>query len=236
MRHLGPLALFGAFAVAWTWPLALHLDNAIPGGPGDNYSFVWNLWWMRHVLATPGLAYFHTTYLFYPFGTMAATYALAWDVLSTTINAEPAEHAEKTGLRGFRELSVVRRGSVLAAIIFGLSPYLASHLLGHFDLVAAFFLPLFALTVRRAVMSESIRWASGAGVVLAATAYTTYYYVVYPSFFLVVFLFAWIGWTPVRWEKRTQTAETRRIRIALLALAIQLATSAAWIAGPADVC
>ena len=54
---------------AWTWPLALHLHDAIPGDPGDNYSFVWNLWWMRHVLATPGLAYFHTTYLFYPFGT-----------------------------------------------------------------------------------------------------------------------------------------------------------------------
>ena len=27
---------------------------------------------MRHVLATPGLPYFHTTYLFYPFGTTIA--------------------------------------------------------------------------------------------------------------------------------------------------------------------
>src|SRR4029077_18208917 len=173
MRHLGPLALFAALAIAWTWPLAAHLQDAIPGGPGDNYSFVWNLWWMRHVLATPGLAYFHTTYLFYPFGTtianhphtalpalvaatllkpltvveaqnallvayvfanMAAMYALAWDVL-TTINAEPAEHAARTESRGFGELSVVRRGSVLAAVIFGLSPYFASHLLGHFDLI-----------------------------------------------------------------------------------------------------
>jgi hypothetical protein len=72
MRHLGPLTLFGALAIAWTWPLALHLHDAIPGGPGDNYGYVWNLWWMRHVLTTPGLAYFHTTYLFYPFGTTIA--------------------------------------------------------------------------------------------------------------------------------------------------------------------
>ena len=72
MKHLGPLALFAALAVAWTWPLASHLGDAIPGGPGDNYSFVWNLWWMRHVLATPGLDYFHTSYLFYPSGTTIA--------------------------------------------------------------------------------------------------------------------------------------------------------------------
>jgi hypothetical protein len=67
--HLGPIALFGALAIAWTWPLVLHLHDAVPGDPADNYSFLWNLWWMRHVLATPGLAYFDTTYLFHPFGT-----------------------------------------------------------------------------------------------------------------------------------------------------------------------
>src|SRR3954466_9478788 len=67
-RHAASLILFAVLALGWTWPLVGHLGAAIPGDPGDNYSFVWNLWWMRHVLATPGLAYFHTTYLFYPFG------------------------------------------------------------------------------------------------------------------------------------------------------------------------
>ena len=119
----------------------------------------------------------------YVFANMAAMYALAWDVL-TTINAEPAEHAAQTGLRGFSELSVVRRSSVLAGVIFGLSPYFASHLLGHFDLIAAFFLPLFALMVRRALTENSSRWSIGAGLALAATAYTAYYYVVYLAFFL----------------------------------------------------
>ena len=74
MRHLGPLALFGALAIGWTWPLAGHLHGAVPGDPGDNYSFLWNLWWMRHVIATPGLAYFHTSYLFHPFGTAIANH------------------------------------------------------------------------------------------------------------------------------------------------------------------
>src|SRR5437762_13465109 len=68
-RHAGPLAFFAALALAWTWPLARHLSDAIPGDPGDNYSFLWNLWWMRHVRSTPDLQFFQTTFLFYPFGT-----------------------------------------------------------------------------------------------------------------------------------------------------------------------
>ncbi len=64
-------------------------------------------------------------------------------------------------------------------MIFGLSPYLAVHLLGHFDLVAAWVLPLFALALRRAVRGDPTRAALAAGLVLAVTAYTAYYYVVY---------------------------------------------------------
>src|SRR6266571_5415200 len=63
--HLGLLA---ALALLWTWPLALHLRDSIPGLPGDNFSFLWNLWWMRRVLGDHALSFFHSTYLFSPFG------------------------------------------------------------------------------------------------------------------------------------------------------------------------
>jgi hypothetical protein len=114
-------------------------------------------------------------------------------------------------------------------VIFGLSPYLASHLLGHFDLIAAWLLPLFALMVRRQMASTSNRWAIGAGIVFTATAYTAYYYVVYLSFFLAVYLIAWLGWTPVRRSPRTQTPVMQRTRGALAMLMILLAGVAAWI-------
>jgi hypothetical protein len=188
----------------------LHLGDAVPGDPGDNYSFLWNLWWMRHVLATPDLPYFHTTYLFYPFGTtiadhphcalpallaatvlkplsiitaynvlllaflfanMAAMYALAWTIVQT-----PNDGAR-------------RRAAILAAVVLGLSPYVAAHLLGHFDLVAVWVLPAFALAMRGAVHGSN-RAAVAAGVVLAATAYIAYYYVVYLCLFTVVYLLA----------------------------------------------
>jgi hypothetical protein len=221
-KHAGPTALFAMLAAAWTWPLVLHLGDAVPGDPGDNYSFLWNLWWMRHVLATPGVAYFHTTYLFYPFGTtiadhphtalpalvaatllkpvsivaaqnllliayvfanMATMYALVWS--TTTINAEGAETAENT--REKRR----RRGAILAAVMFGLSPYVAVHLLGHFDLVAAWVLPAFALALRGALRRGSTRATIAAGTILAATAYVAYYYVVYLWLFAIVYATAW---------------------------------------------
>jgi hypothetical protein len=209
----------------------------VPGDPGDNYSFLWNLWWMRHVLATPDLAYFHTTYLFYPFGTtiadhphcalpafvaatalkplsivfaynvlllafvfanMAAMYALAWTLV------EPANAGQR------------RRAAILAAIVFGLSPYVAAHLLGHFDLVAVWVLPAFALALHHSVHGQSNRAAIAAGLVLAATAYTAYYYVVYLCLFTVAYVCAWAVRISIAREPRPPTPGVRRLRFALL--------------------
>src|SRR3954451_24863808 len=184
MKHGAPLALFGALAVIWTWPLARHLHDAIPGGPGDNYSFIWNLWWMRHVLATPGLAYFQTAYLFYPFGTTIANHphtALPALIAATVLAPASVVTAQNLLLLAFVFVNLAsmyalvwdvtrhRRAAVFAAALFGLSPYLAAHLLGHFDLVAAWVLPLFALCVRRSMMTGSMAWTVAAGGVAVAS-------------------------------------------------------------------
>src|SRR5262249_15219944 len=157
-------------ACAWTWPLARHLADTIPGDSGDNYSFIWNLWWMRHTLATPGASYFHSDYLFYPFGTSIANHpntALPALIAATLLGRWPAVDAQNALLLAyvFANLATVYAlawtethhvgASALAAVIFGLSPYVAVHLLGHFDLVAAFTIPLFALALIRAVRGSN---------------------------------------------------------------------------------
>jgi hypothetical protein len=229
LQHAAALALFAALALGWTWPLAAHIGGAVPGEPGDNYSFVWNFWWMRRALAVPGVEFFRTTHLFYPFGTtlvdhphtalpaliaatllsplsvvstlnllllafvfanMACMYALAWDA---------TRHA---------------RAAVLAAVIFGLSPYLAAHLLGHFDLIAAWILPLFALALRRALRAGSNAAAVCAGIVAAIAAYTAYYYVVYLMVFAAACLLAWTRPLSIRW--RDQSHPPPRWILALL--------------------
>jgi hypothetical protein len=244
MKHLGPLALFGALAIAWTWPLARHLHDAVPGDPGDNYSFLWNLWWMRRVIATPGLPYFHSTYLFHPFGTTIANHphtALPALVAATLFGRTSIVTAQNLLLLSYVfanmaamyalvwDIGRERRAAILGAVIFGLSPYLAAHLLGHFDLMAAFVLPLFALCVRRAMRAGSAAWSIAAGLVLTATAYTTYYYVVYLFFFLAVYSVASLDWRPVRWAPRAPSPAARRLRYALSVLMAMLAAGAGWV-------
>jgi hypothetical protein len=230
--------------IGWTWPLVPHLSDALPGDPGDNYSFVWNLWWMRHVLATPGLAYFKTTYLFYPFGTTIANHphtALPALVAATVMARASVVTAQNLLLLGYVflnmscayalawEITRQRRASVLAGILFGLSPYVAVHMLGHFDLVAAWVLPLFALAFRRAVHGGSNTAAVVAGVVFAATAYIAYYYVVYLGLFMAVYLATWIHWFEVVRVARPLTPSVRLLRLVCIGMAVIAATVAVVI-------
>ena len=234
------LLLFAGLAVAWTWPVARVLDSAIPGNPGDNYSFVWNLWWMRHVLATPGLPYFQTTYLFHPFGASIANHphtALPALVGATTLGRLPPAEAQNLLLIAdvFANMAAMYAlvwthtrqlaPSTLAAVIFGLSPYVAVHLLGHFDLVAAWTIPLFALALERALRGSRMA-AIAAGTTLAATAYIAYYHLVYQCFFAVVYVAAGVGGLRLRAATTARTPGGRRLSAAFLLAA----TASAFVA------
>ena len=242
--HAALLILFAVLSVAWTWPLARHLGTAIPGDPGDNYSFVWNLWWMRHVLATPGLPYFHTTYLFHPFGTSIANHphtALPALIGATLLGRGSPAAAQDLLLIAyvFANLAAMYAlawtltrhvaASALAAVTFGLSPYVAVHLLGHFDLVAAFTIPLFALALHHA-FAGSNRAAGVAGLILAATAYIAYYHLVYECFLAAIYAVAWADVVAVTRSHAGPSRGLRRLRTAALAVAGVAAGVAATIA------
>jgi hypothetical protein len=238
------LLLFAALAIAWTWPLVRHLDDAIPGAPGDNYSFVWNLWWMRHVLATPGLSYFHTTYLFHPFGTSIANHpntALPALVAATLLGRASPAAAQNLLLIAYVFANMAAMyalawaltrhvaAATLAAVTFGLSPYIAVHMLGHFDLVAAWTIPLFALALDRAVRGSRAA-AIAAGLTLAATSYVAYYHLVYECFFAAVYLVAWSGAVRVERSVAPPSPRLQRLGTTLLVAAAAAATVAAAIA------
>jgi hypothetical protein len=244
--HAAPLLLLAALSLAWTWPLAAHLHDALPGDPGDNYSFVWNLWWMRRVLATPGLAYFRTTFLFYPFGATIADHphtALPALVAATLLKPASVVTAQNVLLIAYVFANLASmyalawtitrhvRASLFAAIVFGISPYVAVHLLGHFDLVAVWPLPLCAIALRRAAADPRRHAAAyAAGAVVVAAAYTSYYYVVYLGLFIPIYLVA--SWAPLRLTRATaaRTRAMRRTRTAVAAAAIAAAAIAAAVA------
>src|SRR5262249_35644139 len=69
LRAAAAAAMFALLAFIWSFPLGTRLSSALPGrGFGDNAMFLWNFWWMRRSRAA-GQPFFHTDYLFAPFGT-----------------------------------------------------------------------------------------------------------------------------------------------------------------------
>jgi hypothetical protein len=243
--HAGAVAFFGALAVVWTWPLVLNMSTAVPGGAGDNYSFLWTLWWMRRALDDAGTAFFHTTHLFFPFGSSLVNhshYALPAFAGATVLGGAPIivaqnlivlAHVCLNGLAMFGlawDVTRHYRASMLAGVLFGTSPYLASHVLGHFELLAAWPLPAFAWALRRAFLTQSKLAVAAASAVLIATAYTTYYYVVYLGIFAVTYFLAWTGWVSFTTGPRVLTSRTRAARAALIILMIATALLVVWIA------
>ena len=226
--------LLAVMSILWTWPLVLHLQDHIPGLPGDNYSFLWNLWWMRKALSAPELDFFHSQYLFSPFGvdlinhphTALQAYLTAtvfsglsiiqaenvYVITSVFLNAACA-YALACDMTGDRRLAL------LAGVVFGGSPYVGAHLLGHFDLLTAWVIPLFALFLRRSLQTGRVGPAIGCGMCLAVAAYSAYYHVVYLALLTVAYVAAsWhIGRASI--ETRPQHPALFTVRLILVGLA-----------------
>jgi hypothetical protein len=207
LKHVAAAAWFCALAVICSYPLALAPGSWIPGsGPGDNTMFLWNFWWMRQALEQPGLAAFHTTYLFAPYGTplvLNTHTALQALIGATLLGSLPLTTAHNVvllaGLAGnglasyalaFREVRRVMP-AVLAGTLFASSTYVAIHLLGHFNMVHAWVIPIAALAWIRSDEHPSAGRCFATAVAFAAASYSDYYYLVYCVMFA-------IGWSILR--------------------------------------
>jgi hypothetical protein len=208
LRQHGPAAVFfAALAVAWTFPLILHLSTHLPGpGIGDNMLTLWNFWSMRTALAT-GTNFFYSKYQFAPIGIDLTLYthtALPALAGATVLGSLPLAMALNVtilaalALNGFFAYLLAwrlvhdRAAAGVAGIIFACSPYLSAHLNGHFDLIGIWTIPLFALAILEA-LEGSIVWAVVAGAVVGITAYVAYYYAVY-QLALLACLMAFAAW------------------------------------------
>jgi hypothetical protein len=182
-------------ALVWSFPLVRHLSTHLPGPlPSDNVDFLWNFWWMRTALES-GLNFFHTPYLFVPTGadiTLHTHTALPAFLGATVLSGLPVVAAQNLMilaalfLNGFSAYLLAWRvtrdhgAAMIGGIVFGGSPYIAAHMNGgHFNLTAAWAIPLFAITASEAFRRSMTRSAVLAGLLLGVTAYVDYYYVVY---------------------------------------------------------
>lgn len=201
LKHVLAVILFITLAAVWTFPTVFHLADHLPGeAVGDNVAFLWNLWWMRHA----GTAFFFSSYIFAPFGvdlalhTHTALQAAVAATLFRPLGVIPAQNVVIILTLAFNGICAYwlawdRTRSVCAAttagIVFGCSPYISAHLLGHFNLISAWPIPLAVLFTLRTLERGSTKSAIALGVCLAAAAFSDYYYLVYCCVLIVGVVF-----------------------------------------------
>jgi hypothetical protein len=71
------VGLYAVLAVIFTWPLVMRLASHVPGSytwAFDEYTFLWNSWWLRYSLLDLGQNPLYSTHTFYPLGISLVPY------------------------------------------------------------------------------------------------------------------------------------------------------------------
>ena len=204
-RHAAPVALVLVLLSVWIGPVARDPFHVIPGtAVGDNVAFLWNTWWLRYALDN-GIPPLWTSMLFAPWGSSLALHthtllpslfaALLVPLTSGSTLAATNVVVILQLLLNFivtyaLALHVTReRGpAAIAACIFGCSPFVGAHLVGHFNLIGAWVLPLAALVAIRLLERPTLTRMAVAGLALGAVPYVDYYYSVYAGILVVSLL------------------------------------------------
>ncbi len=195
-----------AVAVAFAWPLPLHLGTHLTGAPaGDTGVYVWNQWVFQHeLLEHGGLPYF-TEEIFSLTGSRANlslhNYTTFQDALAlpfirtlgvvTTFNLIFLAMRVLTAFATFllaKHVTGRVAESWLAGLFFAWSPFLLTRGMGHFSLVAAAPLAVFLVLLARAAERERRRDALLLGATVWWAASTDVYYAVYCLLIGAIFL------------------------------------------------
>lgn len=182
-------------ALALSWPLPLHLNTHLTGGPGgDTGVYVWNTWVFKRELLSGKLPYF-TNSIFWSgreanlslhnytpvADLMALVLQPAFGVIAS-FNLVYLLNAVLTGLGMYalaRRYTSDRAVAWMAGAVFMMSPFLVTRGTGHFSLAAAAPLPLFVLYALRVCDQPSWRRAAPVGLLAAWAGLSDPYYLVY---------------------------------------------------------
>ena len=195
--HAVALAGYALLAVAFAWPLPLHLATHLTGSVGsDTGVYVWNQWVFRHELLEHGRLPYFTDKIF-SLSDDAANLGLHNYTLFQNLLALPLIgvfgvvatfnliHLLMTVLTAYVTFLLARHvtgragEAWLAGMVFAWSPVLIARGTGHFSLVAAAPVAAFLLVLLRADGHERLRDAAALGVVVWWAAATDVYYAIY---------------------------------------------------------
>jgi hypothetical protein len=203
-NHLVAFLVCIALAVIFTLPGSIHPRSVLLGYSGDNFQHAWFLWHFAKAVVA-GQNPFYTNLIFYPnqvnlawstTDPLAGTLALPLSLAAGPFVAYNLSLILQLALGAFFArllcLKICRNeaAAFIGGIVFGFSPFLLAHALGHLSLVTAFPIPLYALALARIVDGENPSWQDGVllGLALLLTALAHYNYTVFCIMLTVVIL------------------------------------------------
>jgi len=209
---VGSLAAYLILTLAMTYPLVLHLSDAIPGDGFDGWQNYWNLWWMKRALIDLGQSPYFTDFLDYPAGVSLHFHTLnpfngLWSLpiqlvggLILAYNTVVFLSFALGGLGVYLLARYVLRGTSIspwpawvAGLIFTFSPFHFAHLLGHMQVFSLEWLPFYVLFLLKAVEDARRRRLRALTSLLPAlflvlVGLCDWYYVMYLGLFTVLYL------------------------------------------------
>jgi hypothetical protein len=203
-NHVVAFLICIVLAVIFTLPGSLHPRSVLLGYSGDNFQHAWFLWHFAKAVVA-GQNPFYTNLIFYPnqvnlawstTDPLAGALALPLSLAAGPLVAYNLSLILQLALGAFFArllcLRICRNeaAALVGGIVFGFSPFLLAHALGHLSLVTAFPIPLYALALARILDGENPSWKDGVllGLALLLTALAHYNYTVFCLVLTVVIL------------------------------------------------
>ena len=205
-KHLAVLAFYLILTPIMTYPMALHMAEAVPGPPWDNYVWLYDIWWFKHTLFEAGISPLFNPQIFYPFGydvglseTILASKALGLPFILAggEVVAFNLLVMASFVLSGFAmylwvlRLSHNRLAAVLAGVIYAFAPYRINALAaGWIPLLPTQWLPLAFLYIDKTLDQRRSRPAALAGLYVAISALSSWYYAYMVALILPLYVLA----------------------------------------------
>lgn len=202
---LFPLAFYLVAFCILTFPLVLKFSSHFFSDSFDGLQNVWNIWWVNKAVTQLHQLPWHTSYLYFPFGTSLLAHTmnpfngfmgiilLKFLTLIQTHNFIVVFSFVVGGFTAFLLAYYLTRsywGSIIAGFIFTFSNYHFAHAEGHLQLVSLEWIPLFVLCWYVFVTKPSVLVGAASAIVLFAVILCDFYY----FFFCVMIaclIFAW---------------------------------------------
>jgi hypothetical protein len=191
-KQVGILFFCVALALIMTYPLVANLTRGVLGPPGDNFEYLYKLWWFKRALFDLGVSPFFTADVFYPQGYHLALHEMSLANMFlglplTILGGEALSYnllvLLSFVLSGFGACLLVTRltgerlPGLVSGVLYAFCSYRMAHLgAGHLNLLGTQWLPFMMLSLERLLQEREIRSAILVGTFFALSALSSWYY------------------------------------------------------------